>query len=251
MTGPMQAPLSDERLDRLIRAVLAERAEDVAAGAVSADAMADLIATRRRPGAFGRTWVLLAAAAMLAGLLIGGALAVGGEIHLPSLLLPAPAPTPALDGESVAPEPSAAADSERVRGWPDTTENEPGLYSWNGSSCGMSCISGFMHNGYGSGNVEFRIEILPEGSVASTGGNAVTIAGHDAIHRRIDDRQEVWIVDIEETTIAIHLTTEPDTSAADLTEAYAIIDSMRTEPQDNDLGFRLVFLLTTDHWDSG
>lgn len=115
----------------------------------------------------------------------------------------------------------------------------------------MSCISGFMHNGYGSGDVEIRIEILPTGSMASGGGNTVTIAGHDAIHRRIDDRQEVWIVEIEETTIAIHLTTQPGTSSADLTEAYAIIESMRTEPQDNDLGFRLVFRLTTDNWDSG
>jgi hypothetical protein len=243
-------PMTDERLDRLIRELLTERAEDVAAGAVSAEAMVERIATRR-PIAFARGWVLLAAAAMLAALLIGGALAVGGAIRLPSLLLPAPLPSPALDRQSMAPEPSPAPDSERVHRWPDTTENEPGLYSWNGSPCGMSCNNGFMHNGYGSGDVEIRIEIVPEESVASDGGNAVTIAGHDAIHRRIDERQEVWIVEIEGTTISIHLTTEPGTSQADLAEAYAIIDSMRTESQDNDLGFRLVFRLATDNWDSG
>lgn len=250
MTRPMQ-PSTDERLDRLIRELLTERAEDVAAGAVSAEAMVERIATRRRPAAFARGWVLLAATTMLTALLIGGALAVGGAIRLPSLLLPAPLTSPALHSHSVATEPSPAPDSERVQGWPDTTENEAGLYSWNGSPCGMSCNSGIMHNGYGSGDVEIRIEILREGSVPNDGGNEVTIAGHDAIHRRIDERRETWIVEIEETTIAIHLTTQPGTSAADVTEAYEIIDSMRTEPQDTDLGFRLVFRLTTDNWDSG
>lgn len=251
MTRPMQPFMTDEGLDRLIRELLTERAEDVAASAVSAEAIVERISNPRRLVA-ARAWVLLAAAAMLTALLIGGALAVGGAIHLPSLLLPAPLPSPALESQSLAPAPSAAApESERVHGWPDTTENEAGLYSWDGDPCGMSCTSGFMHNGYGSGNVEIRIEVLREDSAADDGGDALTIAGHDAIHRRIDDRQEVWIVDIRGTTIAIYLTTEPGTSAANLTEAYAIIDSMRTEPQDNDLGFRLVFRLTTDDWDSG
>jgi len=250
MTRPMQ-PSTDERLDRLIRELLTERADDVAAGALSAEAMVERVATRRRPAGFARGWVLLAAAAMLTALLIGGALAVGGAIHLPSLLLPAPLPSPAPDSHSAAPEPSPAPDSESVHRWPDTSENPPGVYSWNGSPCGMSCNSGFMHNGYGSGALEIRIDVVPDGTIAGDGATAVTIAGHDGTYRRIDTQDEEWIVEIEGATIAIRLTTRIGTSQAEVDEAHAIIASMRTEAQDNDLGFRLIFTLTTDDWDSG
>jgi hypothetical protein len=68
---------------------------------------------------------------------------------------------------------------------------------------------------------------------------------------RDDARHQAWYVDIEGTTIAIRLTARPDTSEADLAEALAIIDSMRTEAMDTNLGFRLVFTLTTNDWDSG
>jgi hypothetical protein len=107
-----------------------------------------------------------------------------------------------------------------------------------------------MHNGYGSGDVEIRIEVLPA-PITDANATAVTIAGHDGIYRRIDARLEEWIADIEWKTIAIHLEARPDTSPSDLAEAHAIIASMRTEPRDNDLGFMLVFTLTTDDWDSG
>lgn len=246
----MQPLMTDERLDRLIRELLTERAEDVAAAALSAEAMAERIASRRRPAAFARAWVLLAATAMLTALLIGGALAIGGAIHLPSLLLPAPLASPEPDREIVAPAQSPAPRSEFVHGWPDTTENQAGLYSWGGGPCGASCNSGFMHNGYGSGDVEIRLEILPEGSVPDD-GDAITVAGHEGIYRRSGAGREVWIVDIEGTTIAISLTARIGTSEADLAEAHAIIDSMRAEAHDNDLGFRLIFTLTTDDWDSG
>jgi hypothetical protein len=250
MTRPMQ-PSTDERLDRLIRELLTERAEEVAAGALSAEAMVERIATRRRPAGFARGWVLLAAAAMLTALLIGGAIAVGGEVRLPSLLFPAPLASPAPDREIVSRAPSPAPDGEVVHGWPDTNENAAGLYSWDGSPCGMSCNIGFMHNGYGSGDVEIRIDVRPQGVIPHD-GDAVTVAGHDGIYRRNDLRnEEWWIVGIEGTTIVIHLTARPGTSQADLEEAHAIIDSMRTEARDNDLGFRLIFTLTTDDWDSG
>jgi hypothetical protein len=247
----LMPPAADERLDRLIRELLTERAEDVAAEALSVEAMVERIATRGRPGVGARGWVLVAAAAMLTVLVVSGALAVGGAIHLPSLLVPAPLPSPAPSSPSLTPAASPGPGSERVYGWPDTSANKAGWYSWNGSACGRYCNSGWMHNGYGSGNLEIKIEVLPEGSEATEGGSAVTVAGHEAIHRRIDDRDEVWIVDIEGKTIAIHLTTEPDTSRAEMAEAYAIIDSMRTEARDNGLGFRLIFRLATDDWDSG
>ena len=85
----MTVPITDQRLDRLVRQLLTERAEDVSADALSADAMAERIATRLRPDPFGRAWVLLAAA-ILTALMIGGALAVGGQLRLPWLPTPAP-----------------------------------------------------------------------------------------------------------------------------------------------------------------
>ena len=149
------------------------------------------------------------------------------------------------------PLPSPSPRDEVVHRWPDTTENPAGLYAWGGRSCGPSCNIGFMHNGYGSGDVEITIDVVP-GPAPDDGGNVVTVAGHDGVYRRIDARREEWIVDIEETTLAIRLTTRRGTSDADLTEAHAIIDSMYTEPTDAaPYGFRLVFRLTTADWDSG
>ena len=149
-----------------------------------------------------------------------------------------------------------------VRGWPDTNENAAGLYSWDWSRCARSfCNFGWMHNGYGSGDVDILVwetgdsrdffDDVPVAPVTDEGATAVTVAGHDGIHRRVDASREEWIVDIEGTTIVIRLKAEPGTSQADLAEAHAIIDSMRTEPVDNRFGFRLVFTLSTDDWDSG
>jgi hypothetical protein len=114
---------------------------------------------------------------------------------------------------------------------------------------------GFMHNGYGSGDVEVRLDVAPEGTISDDGATAVTIAGRDGIYRRFGAgpgaEREEWIVDIEGTTIAIVLTARPGTSQADLADAHAIIGSMRYESKNNPLGFRLVFTLTTNEWDSG
>ena len=140
-----------------------------------------------------------------------------------------------------------------AKGWPDTSENSAGLYSWDGHSCaaGQSCNVGFMHNGYGSGDVEIRIQALPEDAVVDDSREHRTIAGHDAVYRRVDARHEEWTVEIDGRTIAISMIADSGTSEADLTEAHAIIESMRYEPQNSDLGFRLVFELTSEDWDSG
>ena len=171
----------------------------------------------------------------------------------------------ARQGE-VVPEPTPDGEVVRgwPRGWPDTTRNKAGVYSWDpapdlanhsGPECGSagrggsSCIVGFMHNGYGSGDVEIRINEGPEGGL--TDGVPTTVAGYEGFYQRIDPRREWWIVEIEGTTIVIRLEARPGTSQADLAEAHAIIDSLRTQPQENDLGFRLLFRLTTGDWDSG
>ena len=160
--------------------------------------------------------------------------------------VPGPRPIPGHD-------PTPTPDVGEVRlGWPDTSRNPAGVYSWDGSLCASNfCIVGFMHNGYGSGDVEIRIEVVPGGPITDDGATAVTVAGHDGIYRRIDARLEEWIVDIQGTTIAIRLKARPGTSPTDLAEAHAIIASIRAEPRDNVVGFRLVFTLTTNDWDSG
>lgn len=159
------------------------------------------------------------------------------------------------------PSPSHAS---RVFGWPDISRNAPGVYSRDGDRCGAAvpgdfCRVGFMHNGYGSGDVEINIRFgatatNPEvGATATDPEDSVSadIAGHDGIYRSINDHYEQWIFEIEEFPITIELKTEPDTSPTDLAEAHAIIDSMYTESTDNPYGFRVVFTLTTNDWDSG
>ena len=94
-----------------------------------------------------------------------------------------------------------------------------------------------------------HVQQVPAGGITD-GGSAVTVAGHEGIYLRID-AQEWWVVDIEGTTIAIRVEARPGTNEAHLAEAHAIIESMRTEPRDNEFGFRLVFTLTTNDWDSG
>ena len=100
-----------------------------------------------------------------------------------------------------------------------------------------------------SGDVEISVGTAG-GTISALGGVPVTVAGHDATYRRIDARLEEWLVDIEGMTYYIRLSAAPGTSQADLAEAHAIIDSMWTEPRNNDLGFRLVFRLTTTDWNS-
>lgn len=159
-------------------------------------------------------------------------------------------------------EPTPQGSTEFVHAWPDTNTNSPGLYSWDGADHGPYVNEGFMHNGYGSGDVEIYMFAKPtEPAPADT--TAVTVAGHEGTYRRIDPQQderavdrgfvlgEEWIVDIDGTTVVIHLVAREGTSRADLADAHAIIDSMRYEPQTNALGFSLVFRLTNSEWDSG
>jgi hypothetical protein len=70
------------------------------------------------------------------------------------------------------------------------------VYSWDGSSCaGPFCNVGFMHNGYGSGDVEITIGRVAGGSISGPGWIPVTVAGHDGHYRRIDELREEWMVD--------------------------------------------------------
>jgi hypothetical protein len=155
-------------------------------------------------------------------------------------------------GPASAPASPPASPGKVVRGWPTTSRNRAGVYSWDGTSCaGQYCIVGFIHNGYGSGDVTLTIQRVGGEATPVDGWSAATFAGHDGQYRRPNARQEEWMVEIEGTTIAIHLSTRRGTAQAELAEAQAIIDSMRTERRPTSLGFRLVFTLTTNDWDSG
>ncbi|HET9259435.1 MAG TPA: hypothetical protein VFP42_04830 [Acidimicrobiia bacterium] len=146
---------------------------------------------------------------------------------------------------------SVQPESEVIRGWPHTLQNPAGIYSWDLSTCsGGSCTMGFMHNGYGSGDVDidFREAILSD---LDDEGTPVIVAGYDGFYLRTGDGVEEWLVIIEGKRVGIRLVAAPGTSQADLDEAHDIIESIRTEPFDNRFGFRLVFTLTTDDWDSG
>jgi WD40 repeat protein len=107
---PIQPPMNDERLDRLVRQLLTERADDVAAAAMPAETMTAVVASHvRRSGIADRRPLLIFAGALLI-LLAAGAVAVGsGLIRRGPEPQPAPQPlvVPSLD--ATAPIPSAAA----------------------------------------------------------------------------------------------------------------------------------------------
>ena len=182
----------------------------------------------------------------------------------------APGASPPKPLQSPTPSPSLLLSTN---GWPTTSKNVPGVYSL-GSGCGTAGLgdrgyckfgvtpngySGWMHNGYGSGDVEIRVKLAagPQSSDGDSTGRAedgevsAVVAGHEGTYRPIDARRELWFVDVEGTTITVKMTAKPGTSSADLAEAHAIIDSMRSEQHNNSVGLRVVFTLTTNDWDSG
>jgi hypothetical protein len=112
---PIQPPMTDERLDRLVRQLLAERADDVAAVALPAETMAAVVASHvRRRGTVDRRPLLLVTAALLLAL-VAGAVAVGSGVIRPAPspdVAPLPVVVPSLDATS--PSPSAAPPAASV-----------------------------------------------------------------------------------------------------------------------------------------
>ena len=107
---PIQPPMNDERLDRLVRQLLTERADDVAAAAMPAETMTAVVASHvRRGGIADRRPLLLVAAALLI-VLAAGAVAVGsGLIRRGPEPQPAPQPVVVPSLDATAPIPSDAA----------------------------------------------------------------------------------------------------------------------------------------------
>jgi len=107
--------MTDERLDRLVRQLLAERADDVAAVALPAETMAAVVASHvRRSGIADRRPLLLVTAALLLAL-VAGAVAVGSGLIRPAPspdVAPLPVVVPSLD--ATPPSTSAAPPAARV-----------------------------------------------------------------------------------------------------------------------------------------
>ena len=147
-----------------------------------------------------------------------------------------------------------------VKGWPDTSKNRAGVYSWGQLRQSDSVNEGWMHNAYkpGSGDVEILFQgdagvLIPHGE-----GTAVTVAGCEGTYRTFDGEVagrwgswEQWMVDIQGTTVTISLTAGREASEGEVAEAHQIIGSIHAVPRDDTFGFRLLFTLPTGTWDSG
>ena len=147
-----------------------------------------------------------------------------------------------------------------VRGWPDTTKNRAGVYSWGELRHSDGVNEGWMHNAYepGSGDVEIIFEGDPGRLIPHSGQTAVTVAGCEGTYQSFNGEVmgrrgawEQWMVDIQGTTVTISLTAGPEASETEVAEAHEIIGSIRAQPRDDTFGFRLLFTLTTGTWDSG
>ena len=107
---PIQPQMTDERLDRLVRQLLTERADDVAAAAMPAATMTAVVASHVRRGGIAERRTLLLVAAALLIVLAAGAVAVGsGLIRRGPEPQPAPQPVVAPSLDATTPTPSDAA----------------------------------------------------------------------------------------------------------------------------------------------
>ena len=113
---PIQPPMTDERLDRLVRQVLTERADDVAAVAMPAQTMTAVVASHVRRGGIAERRTLLLVAAALLIVLAAGAVAVGsGLIRRGPEPQPTPQPVVVPSLDATAPSPlDTAVEPEHV-----------------------------------------------------------------------------------------------------------------------------------------
>jgi hypothetical protein len=252
----------ENHLSRELRSYAASQAPTIAPAVIERAVAAGVASRRRRRFGLrgpwiGRPMVLRTAvsAVVVLAVVFGLAYLSGRKNDVVSppvspTATPTPTPAPSASG------PSASAPGELVHGWPRTTATGPGLFSWDGYSCagmfcGVSPTGGFMHNGYGSGDMSISVGVLPELPEPLPDDVGTRFAGYPATLRRPDQDHSEWYVNFNGTTMVIELTFEPGASEADRQEGYAIIESFVYEPRDTRLGFRLVFTLTSNDWDSG
>jgi len=194
----------------------------------------------------------LGAAAVVIGLWV--VIGVAASASRTDDVVPIQSPTPA-------PSPTVAPQAVPARGWPATSGNPAGVYSWDGSDCeGEFCSFGWMHNAShgGSGAISIVVDGLDD-HIKPHSGERVTVFGYEGSYRRYAGNLyptgpgascERWMVDIQGTTVTIDLCARPGAPAEEIAEAREIIESMRVETF-NRTYWRLLFTLTTNTWDSG
>jgi len=184
----------------------------------------------------------IGAAAVVVVAIIGVNLLPWGSTVGGPLASSTPIPTPSQSAASPAVEPPI------VRGWPGVRENPAGRYSWD------TLGDRWMHNPHGE-SVGVSIAFSASANAYESGPTAVTVAGYGGTYQELPIsadgiRTQLWIVDIEDTRVTITVEAQPSTTAAQLAEAHAIIESIRNEPREIGARFRLTFTLP-DGWDSG
>jgi hypothetical protein len=146
-----------------------------------------------------------------------------------------------------------------THGWPGSWSNPPGQYSWGSANNHNLGCKWCMHTALlGEGTnvtvgTTVTVTFAYSGDADEDGPTAVTIAGYAGTYQELisEDgaRTRRWILEIEGTRVTITMTAEPNTTAAQLAEVDAIIESIRYDPTETG-GFRLIFTLPA-HWDSG
>ena len=239
--------------DRLARAWLDEGPRTLSDRTLDA-ALAAVHLTRQRRSVHGprrfhwlRAWTRTTAlAAIIVAMIIGaGAIWFGGQV---------PESPPATSNPSLipssAPSPTTSPNARVVAGWPGNAGySQPGLYSWDGVTCEGRCLIGVLHN-HGSNDVRLSIERISDWTISDADATPVSIAGHQGRYLHITPLLEEWNIDFDGTLLGISLLVERGASQADIDEANAMIDSLEYEQRDTPLGFRLVFRLPSEHWDS-
>jgi hypothetical protein len=113
-----------------------------------------------------------------------------------------------------------------------------------------------MHNGYQQGQGEFTLWINGRADAGYPDGTtSTTVAGHPASYQVLPtgadgSRTELWIISIDGQRVTISLSSGANATDAQLAEAHAIIESMRSELKDSAPGYVLTFWLPWG-WDSG
>ena len=235
-------------LERNIRDTLAGHESDAPAFDVADARRAAGRAHRRQVRNVGVGAIAGAAAAFVAFAGLGGLM----RADRPSTVLHPPSSPPTCVASPV-------SDDAEVNGWPGTGRNQPGVYSldWVKDRDGDPRNEGWMRNTFSPspGHIEIVFQNAPERLNAPLRHTVVLGAECEATYRLVAGplvTVEKWKLYVEGWTVIITLTAEPGASEAEVTEAHEIIESIRAERRDNELlGFRLLFTLTTDTWTSG
>lgn len=269
--------MTDDRpAERQVPALFAAAAPPQAPARLRTEARGIPRATRQRP-----RWIALikeppmrlsdhvAVGSPMARLTTTAAAGLAVAVLMASAVIAAsPAPSQVSVGVSPSPSPSASVSTAPVRspsptamptprppihGWIGARGGPAGLYAWTEGQ-----EWSWMHKGSDQpgGSVEISMTALPEGDSdlglydISNPYVADERAYAETPERISDVRMQLWVTDLDGTTVGVVIKSYPDTPADLVAEAEAIVRSMHPEPIPGTAGRRVVFTLP-DGWDSG